>query len=306
MVTEGGYSVPATVMDDPSLPSLEVDGIRLHLESFGDPVQQTLIVLHGGPGADYRSLLGLKQLADQFQVVLYDQRGAGLSERVPAEKLGISGYLEELDVIVDRFGHGEHVHIIGHSWGAALLSGYLGHSPERVDRAILAEPGYLNMDEMKAWERERSRFTSGLKYHWVSLKKGFEARHVNGPDEHAPRDYVYSKMITYFLNHPDNPYHCPGRPYDAPHWRIGSLASDSIMEASKKEIDRLGAGASVFQNPVLFLAGECDTWLGKDMQSKHADLYGNAKLSVIPRAGHDMFWDNPEATLRVIREFLSD
>ena len=302
--TDADYTVPATVVDDASLPSMKINGVQLHLETYGEPDQPVIIVLHGGPGADYRSLLGLKELADQYHVVFYDQRGAGLSERLSADELTIQDYLEELDAIVDHFGQGKPVYIIGHSWGAALASGYLGYAPQKVEKAVLAEPGYLNMEEMQEWLDNESRYTKTLRYFLVSFITGFRAQRIDGPDEYARNDYIYSKMITYFLNLPNNPYHCPGESYDAPHWRIGSIASDAIREESPEEINRLEKGAEVFQKPVLFLAGECDTWIGPDLQAKHVDLYTNAMLEVIPDAGHDMFWDNPQVTMNVIRDFL--
>lgn len=300
----GDYTVPATVIDDPSLPNMTINDVNLHLETYGDADQPVIIVLHGGPGADYRSLLGLQELADQYHVVFYDQRGAGLSERVSAEELTVSKYLKELDAIVNHFGQGKPVHIIGHSWGAALASGYLGYAPEKVEKAVLAEPGYLNMKEMQNWEENESRYTKTLRYFIVSFITGFRAQRIDGPDDYARNDWIYSQMINYFLNLPNNPYHCPGESYDAPHWRIGSIASDAIREESPEEINRLEKGAEVFQKPVLFLAGECDTWIGADLQAKHASLYTDATLEVIPDAGHDMFWDNPQVTLDVIRDFF--
>ena len=82
--TSGQYPVAATVVDDASLPQIEINGVRLHAETYGDPSNPVIIVLHGGPGGDYRSQLGARSLADTNFVVFYDQRGAGLSERVPA------------------------------------------------------------------------------------------------------------------------------------------------------------------------------------------------------------------------------
>jgi len=306
VITIGDYPVAATVLDDPTLPSIEILDVKLHAETFGDPSNPVVIVLHGGPGADYRSLLGLQALSDTYFVVFYDQRGAGLSERLPAEELNLDSYLNELDAIVEFYGKGEPVYIIGHSWGAMLLSAFLGYAPEKVEKAVMAEPGFLNMQEFQNWTDYQTQFYESLDYLWLMTRTGFESQHVKGPDENAAEDYLFAQIVHYFVNHPDNPYHCPGESYDAPGWRFGSTASKASSQASPEEINRLESGADVYEKPVLFLAGECDTWIGEELQRKHAEEYLNADLIVIPNAGHDMFWDNPDATIKAVRQFLKD
>ena len=59
-----GNLVPATVEDDPALPRIEVNGTILHAEAFGDPRAPMIVVLHGGPGGDYRAFLPYRVLAD--------------------------------------------------------------------------------------------------------------------------------------------------------------------------------------------------------------------------------------------------
>ena len=79
VLTIGEYIVPKTVAQDPSLPHITIDGVTYHAESFGDPSNPVVITLHGGPGGDYRSILSLQALADEYYVVFFDQRGAGLA-----------------------------------------------------------------------------------------------------------------------------------------------------------------------------------------------------------------------------------
>ncbi len=67
------FVVPATVVADASLPAIEINGVRLHAEVFGREGAPVVIVLHGGPGNDYRYLLPLQALADRYRVVFYDQ-----------------------------------------------------------------------------------------------------------------------------------------------------------------------------------------------------------------------------------------
>lgn len=305
VVTDGDHVVPATVLDDPALPAIEINGVRLHAERFGDPQAETLIVLHGGPGGDYRSLLALKTLSDRYQVVFYDQRGAGLSERVPAADLTLDAYLAELDGVIATFSPDRPVHLVGHSWGGMLATAYLGHAPDAVASAILIEPGFLNASERAEWVERAARYMSGPAYLGKAIMTGFEAQHVEGPDAHAANDYLVGQMVHAFTDHPDNPYHCPNEAYDAPSWRFGAAASDAASKASDAEIDRLIEGTSSYHGPVLLLAGECDTWIGADLQLRHAQLFARSTVTVIADAGHDVVWDNPEATLAALRAFLS-
>src|SRR4051794_23954393 len=84
--SDPGNLVPKTVAEDPSLPAVDLNGTRFHAEAFGDPDAPVIMVLHGGPGQDYRNSLPLKALADDgLRVVFWDQRGTGLSARVDPE-----------------------------------------------------------------------------------------------------------------------------------------------------------------------------------------------------------------------------
>ena len=77
LLTMGDYPVAETVAQDPSIPHMTIDGVTFHAETFGDPASPVVITIHGGPGGDYRSILPLQALSDQFFVVFFDQRGTG-------------------------------------------------------------------------------------------------------------------------------------------------------------------------------------------------------------------------------------
>ncbi len=86
------------------------------------------------------------------------------------------------------------------------------------------------------------------------------------------------------------------------------FAAQRIVEpdehASGEIFADAGGSEPPFSGPVLFLAGACNTWIGKTLQARHAEAYPNATVAVISDAGHDMFWDNPTETVATIRHFL--
>jgi proline iminopeptidase len=282
--TRGDYHVAKLVTEDVVLPSVEIDGVRLHTKVVeGSSGALTIIVLHGGPGGDFRSLLALEALSDSHTIIFYDQRGAGLSERVSDDLLTLDQHLMELNAIANRFSPDRPVNLIGHSWGAMLATAYLGVHPNRVDRAVLIEPGYLDAAEKTEWTETAQSFMSGFAYWREALLTGFRAQHVTGPDAHAADDFLIGHMVGHFVNHPENPYHC-GDGYTAPSWRFGAATSNRWADARAIEIDQIARGIS-FQGPILFLAGACNRWLGPELQAKHAARFPNAQLVTIPDAG---------------------
>lgn len=294
--------VPTTVTDDPSLPRLEGEDVLLHGRVVGAKGAPLVVVLHGGPGGDHRSLLALERLNETHRVLFYDQRGAGLSERVPPDRLGVRDHLADLDALIAAHGQGS-VALIGHSWGAMLATAYLGHRPEAVSHAVLIEPGFLDAEGLAEFETRRTALCRSPHVVWAGLMAGFRARNVAG-DAEAARDSLVGAVVHAFANHPSNPYHCHGRRYDAPAWRFGSRASDAFWQDPAAAVRTMTPGLG-FHGPVLILAGGCNDWTGAPLQARHAKLFPNARLKVIDGAGHDTAWDQPDATLAAIGPFLA-
>ncbi len=307
LMTIGDYMVPRTVSDDTSLPRLTINNRLLHAETFGDAADPVVIVVHGGPGWDYRGLLPLKELSDQYYVVFYDQQGTGLSERVDPKELTLDSTLRDLDSIVDHFGKGKKVALIGHSWGAMLVSGYLGRHPEKVGHAVLAEPGFLTTEMMK---------TSGVRFgpRWEAgfllraAKAWFQSLHIKGADKDVASDYFLGQVAPYA----NTEYYCGGILPDVAviHWRTGSKAALSILRSVMDEkgeirID-LVAGLDHFTSPVLFLVSECNSLTGVMHQKKQMKFFPNAKAEIVNGSGHSMFGEKSEESIRIVRNYLND
>lgn len=97
-------------------------GYRLFYRSFGRATKGTVLCLHGGPGASHDYLLPLADLAQfGYRVVLFDQLGCGRSQRPRGTALyTIDHHVEEVEGI-RRALHLGRVHLMGSSYGGALV-----------------------------------------------------------------------------------------------------------------------------------------------------------------------------------------
>jgi proline iminopeptidase len=314
LVAETPEPMSKTVVDDPSLPFMDVNGVKLHLQTFGDPSNPVVIVLHGGPGDDHLMLLELEPLSDEYFLVFYDQRGSGLSQRVSDEDLSYEGMLEEMGAIIDHFSPDKPVRLFGHSWGAMLSSGYIGQHPDRVLQAVLAEPGFLTPEagavflEVAGMPEPSLELATAL--WWIFL----ESLHLDGPDDDARADYMMLALVmTEAEDHPMGRYFCEGKPdlEKLQHFRFGTRANMVVQSKAMADDGSLIApfadGVGAFPNKVLFMVSECNTAIGAEHQKKfHLALFDDAELVVIEDAGHIMMGDQPERTIQAIREYFAE
>lgn len=305
------FAVPATVENDPTLPSITADGVMFHSESFGAASRPTVVVLHGGPGGDYRNLLVLAELADDYHVVFYDQRGTGLSPRVPEDQLTLQSSVEDVHRVVLHAAGGAPVALIGHSWGGMLGAYYLAEHPEMVARAVLAEPGVLTSTELQEFVTDvQPPITPGMVAHMA--QSVLEMTHVDGPDDHAAMDYLVARVMTApSEDNPMNGYWCDRQPPSEAHdiWRIGSTSMTAILGQAlgNDGLHHLPIlDASDYTAEVLLLASSCNTLIGVERQTDHLALFPNARLETIESAGHLMFTDQPAHSLSVVRAYLAD
>ncbi|MCB1316719.1 MAG: alpha/beta hydrolase [Leptospiraceae bacterium] len=299
----GDYRLPDTVNENPDLTAIELNGTRLHYKEAGSSSNPTIILVHGGPGGDFTSLLSLEPLSDRYHLVWYDQRGSGLSARnVSADSLTVDQFIEDLHAIVTHFGGGRPVILFGHSWGGMLSAAYTGRYPRTVSHLILAEPGFLTAETSDPVINPDVSLgmLTGMLYSW------FQSLHVDDSDEYAAGDFWLNGVMRVA-----NPaYYCP----DAnPHNVIVRAGYEAWYNVAVKGIGNsandgslnLTQGLDKFTGPSLIIAGACNTAIGPEHQEKHLPLVPNSRLVTIADAGHFMFQDKPVETMTMIQNFLN-
>jgi len=107
-------------------------GHRLYYECCGNKKGIPALFLHGGPGAGFnekhKELFDLKK----FNVIFFDQRGAGRSRPFATIKANTTKHLvEDISKILD-FLDFKRVFLFGGSWGSTLALAYAIKNPKRV------------------------------------------------------------------------------------------------------------------------------------------------------------------------------
>ena len=237
-------------------------------------------------------------------MVFYDQRGTGLSKRVPALDITVDQFIDDLDAFVDHFGNGKPATLVGHSWGAMLTSAYAGTHPEKVHKIVLAEPGFLKYEQEGKTLFEASgmppiRVIYGVAKAW--LKKW----RATG-DDFARDDFFMEDLLPLFQ---DPRELCNGQLPDLEFWRFGSRnfeATIGKMLADKDFASQLNFanGVDRFNGQTLFMTGGCNILSGADYQKTMLQYFNNAHMEIVPDAGHFMFNDQPIYSVGLLREFL--
>lgn len=301
---EAGNLVPKTVDEDPSLPSIAINGTRVHAEAFGDPTAPVIVMLHGGPGRDYSNMLRLRQpvggvrLEDHHRVVFWDQRGAGLSRRHDAAEVTNAAYDGDLLAIVDRYAPGRPVVLIGHSWGGMYLTRFISLHPERVAGAVLMDPGPLT----GALFTEVQGGVQVLDVWSEWLNDTAWAQSLVTPDGHARLDYI---LRLGSLGGTQPGYHLPDPP--APVWRLGAVANRAIQRDGMPDGTPswdFTTGLRSYTRRVLFEAPALNEVTTPAFQARQARFYPNAEVRVIPGVGHEFMWTHPEEALAPILAYL--
>ncbi|MFJ6632354.1 alpha/beta fold hydrolase [Streptomyces sp. NPDC091376] len=105
------------------------------------PAAATVVLLHGlltDSLASYYFTIAPALAASGLDVVMYDQRGHGRSER-PATGYSLNRFVDDLGALLDRLEIPGPVHLVGNSFGGTVAFGYAMLRPGRVASISVVE-----------------------------------------------------------------------------------------------------------------------------------------------------------------------
>jgi pimeloyl-ACP methyl ester carboxylesterase len=261
---------------------IDVDGVRLnYVEAGSGP---PLVLIHGWQGSTFGFRYTIADLSAKYRVIAVDLKGYGFSARPDHGDYSREAQADLVARFMEALGI-ERATVGGHSMGGGVAQALAIRHPERVDRLILVD---------SVTPRESSRMRGGRLMALLlpiiaifTLRRPFIERvlrfNVHDPEILTP-DVIEGHV---------RPLRMKG------HLRAQQLQ----MRARLKErpID-----SSAVRQPALLLWGEHDRIIplrrGKDL----ARWLPDARLVIVPSAGHLPLEEQPEFCKRELFAFLDE
>ena len=271
-------------------------GQPLYWCRYGPVRAPRVLVLHGGPGADHAYLLPhFLDLADEFELVFYDQRGGGRSRTDDPAPITWQTHVEDLEHVAAELVPGP-LSILGYSWGALLALLYSveaahGRRTPAPVRLALVDPAPISRSARTQFEAEFARRASAPALQAMRAALASSGLRERDPAAHRQRAFELS-VAGYF--------HEPVRAADVTPFRVTGRVQTQVWE-SLGDFDLIPSLAAVHTD-VLIVHGRQDP-IPLASSAAAAGALG-AQLVVLEDCGHVPYVEQRVQLFEALRVFL--
>lgn len=285
----------------PSLAQEEIifgNSASLHYRIFGSG--NSILVINGGPGM---SSEGMEELAEKLainnSVIIYDQRGTGLSE-VPAldeTHINIKAMVEDIEVLREHLNIESWI-VFGQSFGGMLAYFYAAKYPKRVKAMI--QSNSAGMSDME-WFSNMNPTRNLSKTELDSLKI-FETRLKGGDSSEVNlRNYAEVRTSAYLYKDDSELIKKMAVKMLSANPMVRTLVMTEIHSKGLSVENKMKR----FKKPVLLLQGQYDIFMEQLIIDAHQTLK-NSKMIILPDCGHWGWIEQPQLYFGEIEAFLSN
>lgn len=240
---------------------------------------EPLLLIHGLGYARWGWEPVVDGLAEDNEVLLFDNRGIGASDAPPGPYT-VGELSGDAASVLDEAGV-ERAHVLGTSLGGMVALQLALDQPERVDKLVLActTPGGNGAAPMPNGTVRLMAEAATLPPE-VALRRFVENAFGRRPDAALVDRILQHRLAT---------------AQQQPAW-----AAQAAAGATFDVYDRVGD----VHAPTLVLTGDADNVVDPQNSAVLAERIAGARLEVFHGAGHLFFWEEPERFVQVVTEFL--
>lgn len=271
-----------------------VRGISLFVDPIG--AGYPLLVMHGGPGGDHTTMLGLRACSDVCTLIFYDHRCNGRSTGARVGSMTWDNLTADADALRERLGY-ERWAVLGHSFGGHVALEYALRYPDRLSHLILMDTGASGR-----WARENAPA--------VLAQRGYDAATVELVRRWFTGDFKPIEMLPIFVRIGNAYAYEPNLRallsiaiHGGWRWRPRPRALIFAGRHLLKDwsvVDRLAA----IRVPTLVIAGRQDFVFPPECQDELSSGIPGARVRLIDHSGHNPHDEQPAEVVEAIRAFL--
>ena len=278
--------------------TIAVPGGNVWFKRVGGGTGLPLLAVHGGPGLPHNYLSSLARLADEREVIFWDQLGCGKSEcPSDVELWKMERSVAEMDAVVQALGL-NHFHIFGNSWGGMLAQQYLlDAAPDAASLTISNSTASIPV------------FADNV----IRLKSELDAATQDAIDRHEAAGTTHSAEYQAAITTWNETYLCrclpwPNYLYEA-FRNMGTEIFETMFGPSDFHIVGTIRSWDVYDRlaeitvPTLLLAGRFDECSPEHMREMHQRIAGS-RFEFFENSAHMPFIEEPDRFDRVMRDFL--
>lgn len=270
---------------------LNIDGIRVHYQEFGDAANPPMILIHGYTASTYVWKTAAPTLAREgFRVIAIDLVGFGYTEKPRWFEYSITAQTRTIERFMDRVGIGRAV-VVGSSYGGAVAATLALDYPERVEKLVLVSP--VVNDRLKSHPILRLASFPGVGEAitpFLSDSRIFMRYRMNGTFARANRHMVTEERIDSIR-----------RPLFA------ADGHHSLLETSRNwHAERISTDANLINQQTLIIWGEDDSVIPvTDGHFLHDEIL-HSRLVVLKDCGHVPHEESSDVFCKIVTEFCRD
>lgn len=266
----------------------DVDGAGLVPDGPRMRERPTVILVHGGPGFDHAGYKPIfDELTDVAQLVYYDHRGQGRSDRDTPERWNLDQWADDLRGLCDALGIARPI-IFGQSFGGMVAMAYAARHPAHPGKLVFSSTS-ARMDYPRMFARfgaHGAALEAIARDFWTAPDAATWARYAEEAlpaYQRTPRDPDGGARTIYT---PEVLFHFAG--------------------GEQKTMD-LRAGLARVQCPTLVMGGEDDPVCPIETQAEIAAALPPAlvRFERFAACGHGVYRDDPTRAFALLREFIT-
>ncbi len=263
----------------------------------GNKTKPPLLVVHGGPGFPHDYLQPLAKLADERQIIFYDQLGCGKSDRLPNnDHWTLEFFVEELDSLIKHLSL-DKFHLLGHSWGAMLATEYCLEKKIKPLSLILASP----LISTPLWISEMKRLINKLSPSTRKIILDNDKNNIDSSKYESATDEFYNRHFFRGKKEPQAIVRARAKHGEGVY--LTMWGDEEFRPTGNLKSTDLTSRLSELNIPVLLTGGRFDEATPESLQTLAA-LIKNSQIKVFEKSAHFPHLEEKDDYLQTLRKFL--